>query len=233
MKSTAAARADALPLIRVRFSDCLELIRPRIAAGFCLASAGGLDLARPPHTLVGLALVTGGASCAYRTCQGGRLAPIYATFVSANCQRRKFGDPSKWYHNTIVTRSIGLALNDPFCLDPAGRRGFRDPQVLRGIRDKGRLHETGGRGMSGQTRPTPIRATLNLRPDRRLQYSVRSGRCQGYGRSISSERSALPTTITSSPPRPERVSRHGRGPVTKRKAQGGRARQGPRCSGCG
>jgi hypothetical protein len=66
MKSTAAARADALPLIRVRFSDYLELIRPRIAAlvlftaaaGFCLASAGSLDLARLLHTLVGLTLVT-------------------------------------------------------------------------------------------------------------------------------------------------------------------------------
>jgi hypothetical protein len=30
--------------------------------------------------------------------------------------------------NTIVTRSIGLALNGPFCVDPAGRRGFRDSQ---------------------------------------------------------------------------------------------------------
>jgi hypothetical protein len=32
--------------------------------------------------------------------------------------------------NTIVTRSIGLALNGPFCVDPAGRRGFRYPQVV-------------------------------------------------------------------------------------------------------
>src|ERR1019366_5227119 len=55
----------------------------------------------------------------------------YATFVSANCQRQKFGAPSKRYHNTIVTRSIGLALNGPFCVDPAGRRGFRDPQGKR------------------------------------------------------------------------------------------------------
>src|ERR1019366_8400746 len=30
--------------------------------------------------------------------------------------------------NKIVTRSIGLALNGPFCVDPAGRRGFRDSQ---------------------------------------------------------------------------------------------------------
>jgi hypothetical protein len=57
-----------------------------------------------------------------------RLAHTYATFLSANCQRRKVGAPFKRYLNTIVTRSIGLALNGPFCVDPAGRRGFRDPQ---------------------------------------------------------------------------------------------------------
>jgi protoheme IX farnesyltransferase len=70
MKSTAAARVDALPLIRSRFADYLELTRPRIAAlvlftaaaGFCLASAGAPDLARLLHTLVGTALVTAGAS---------------------------------------------------------------------------------------------------------------------------------------------------------------------------
>jgi hypothetical protein len=32
--------------------------------------------------------------------------------------------------NTIVTPSIGLALNGSFCVDPAGRRCFRDPQVV-------------------------------------------------------------------------------------------------------
>jgi hypothetical protein len=37
-------------------------------------------------------------TCGYRKCQGGRLAPTYATFVSANGQRRKFGAPSKRYH---------------------------------------------------------------------------------------------------------------------------------------
>jgi hypothetical protein len=37
---------------------------------------------------------------------------------------------SKRYLNTIATRSIGLALNGPFCVDPAGRRGFRDPQAF-------------------------------------------------------------------------------------------------------
>ena len=31
--------------------------------------------------------------------------------------------------NTIVTRSIGPAPNGTFCVDPACRRGFRDPQV--------------------------------------------------------------------------------------------------------
>jgi cobalt-zinc-cadmium efflux system outer membrane protein len=31
--------------------------------------------------------------------------------------------------NIIVTGSVGLALNGPYCVDPAGRRGFRDQQV--------------------------------------------------------------------------------------------------------
>jgi hypothetical protein len=31
--------------------------------------------------------------------------------------------------NIIVMRSIGQALNGPFCVDPARRRGFRDPQI--------------------------------------------------------------------------------------------------------
>jgi hypothetical protein len=34
------------------------------------------------------------------------------------------------YLNTIATRSIGRMLNRPFSVDPAGRRGFRDPQVI-------------------------------------------------------------------------------------------------------
>ena len=70
MKITAAVRADAWPLIRSRLADFLELTRPRIAvmvlfttaAGFCLACAGTPDLARLLHTLVGTALVAGGAS---------------------------------------------------------------------------------------------------------------------------------------------------------------------------
>jgi hypothetical protein len=66
--------------------------------------------------------------CPYRKCYCGRLAHTRATSVLANCQRRKFGAPSKRYLNTIVTRSIGLALHGPFCVDPVGRRGSRDPQ---------------------------------------------------------------------------------------------------------
>ncbi|HVS36271.1 MAG TPA: heme o synthase [Gemmataceae bacterium] len=70
MKSTVAARSDAWPLIRSRCAVYLELTRPRIAllvlftaaAGFCLASAGAPDLVRMLHTLIGTALVTGGAS---------------------------------------------------------------------------------------------------------------------------------------------------------------------------
>jgi hypothetical protein len=38
--------------------------------------------------------------------------------------------------NTIVTRSMGLALNSSFCVDPAGRRGFRDPQDIIGRSEK-------------------------------------------------------------------------------------------------
>ena len=51
--------------------------------------------------------------CPYRKCCCGRFAHSRAT--------------------TIVTRSIGLALNGPYCVDPAGRRGFQGPQALREI----------------------------------------------------------------------------------------------------
>jgi hypothetical protein len=42
--------------------------------------------------------------------------------------------------NKIVTRSMGLALNGPFCVDPAGRRGFRDSQVRPGDDDEFEAH---------------------------------------------------------------------------------------------
>src|SRR5262249_19159922 len=61
---------DALPLVRIRFADYVELIRPRIAllilftvaAGFGLASAGAPDPARLLHTVFGTALLVAGAS---------------------------------------------------------------------------------------------------------------------------------------------------------------------------
>jgi ParB-like nuclease domain len=74
-------------------------------------------------------LVAAGLACPYRKCHCGRLAHTPATSVLAHCQRRKLGALSKRYHNTIVTRSIGLALNGSSCVDPAGRRGFRYPQA--------------------------------------------------------------------------------------------------------
>jgi hypothetical protein len=86
---------------------------------------------RPPvpdeiRTLV--VRLAGENPCLYRKCRCGRLAHSRATSVLANWQCRKVGAPSKRYLNTIVTRSIWLALNGPFCVDPAGRRGFRDLQ---------------------------------------------------------------------------------------------------------
>jgi REP element-mobilizing transposase RayT len=54
--------------------------------------------------------------------------------------------PKVWRYfqagNAIVTRSIGLALNGPFCIDPAGRRGFRDPQAAHFSRGVAPWHET-------------------------------------------------------------------------------------------
>ncbi|HEV3263037.1 MAG TPA: heme o synthase [Gemmataceae bacterium] len=70
MKSTVTVCADALPLVRFRFADYVELTRPRIAvmvlfttaAGFALASAGAPDLARLFHTMFGTVLLVAGAS---------------------------------------------------------------------------------------------------------------------------------------------------------------------------
>ena len=70
MKSTLTVGQDALPLVRFRFADYVELTRPRmavlvlftLAAGFGLASAGPVDLARLLHTVFGTALVVAGAS---------------------------------------------------------------------------------------------------------------------------------------------------------------------------
>jgi len=77
MKNTVLVCLDALPLVRFRFADYLQLIRPRIAllvlftvaVGFGLAShssMGGLDaiagLSGLVHTLFGTALVVAGAS---------------------------------------------------------------------------------------------------------------------------------------------------------------------------
>jgi protoheme IX farnesyltransferase len=70
MKSTVTIGLDALPLVRFRIADYVELTRPRmavmllftVAAGFGLASAGAPDLARLLHTVFGTALVVAGAS---------------------------------------------------------------------------------------------------------------------------------------------------------------------------
>src|SRR5947209_10827023 len=70
MKSALTVCPDALPLVRSRIADYVELTRPRIAvlvlfteaAGFCLASAGAPDLARLLHTAIGTALVVAGAT---------------------------------------------------------------------------------------------------------------------------------------------------------------------------
>jgi hypothetical protein len=57
----------------------------------------------------------------WQTCSHSR--DLSVSELSASKVRRSFQAV-----NTIVTRSIGLALNGPFCVDPACRRGFRDPQ---------------------------------------------------------------------------------------------------------
>src|SRR5437667_10861600 len=77
MKSTVSIYLDAPPLVRVRFADYVQLIRPRIAllvlftvaVGFGLASCssasgpqGVVDVSRLLHTLFGTALVVAGAS---------------------------------------------------------------------------------------------------------------------------------------------------------------------------
>src|SRR5580704_5862296 len=70
MKSALTVCPDAMPLVRSRLADYVELTRPRIAvmvlfteaAGFCLASAGAPDLARLLHTVFGTALVVAGAT---------------------------------------------------------------------------------------------------------------------------------------------------------------------------
>jgi len=70
MKSTVTVWPSALPLVRFRCALYVELTRPRIAvlvlftvaAGFGLASAGALDLARLLHTAFGTALLVAGAS---------------------------------------------------------------------------------------------------------------------------------------------------------------------------
>ncbi len=70
MRNTLTVCLDALPLVRFRFADYVELFRPRIAllilftvaAGFGLASAGAPDLARLLHTVLGTALLVAGAS---------------------------------------------------------------------------------------------------------------------------------------------------------------------------
>jgi protoheme IX farnesyltransferase len=77
MKSTVSVYLDALPLVRVRFADYVQLFRPRItllvlftvAVGFGLASCssasgsqGVVDVSRLLHTLFGTALVVAGAS---------------------------------------------------------------------------------------------------------------------------------------------------------------------------
>ena len=76
MKSTVSVYLDALPLVRVRFADYVQLIRPRIAllvlftvaVGYGLASYSSVsgphmvDLSRLLHTLFGTALVVAGAS---------------------------------------------------------------------------------------------------------------------------------------------------------------------------
>jgi protoheme IX farnesyltransferase len=70
MKSALTVSPDAMPLVRSRLADYVELTRLRIAvmvlfteaAGFCLASAGAPDLARLLHTVFGTALVVAGAT---------------------------------------------------------------------------------------------------------------------------------------------------------------------------
>jgi heme o synthase len=70
MKSAVAVPPDALPWVHCHIADYTELIRPRIAvmvlftvaAGFGLASTGGLDPVRLLHTVIGTALVVAGAS---------------------------------------------------------------------------------------------------------------------------------------------------------------------------
>ena len=62
--------AEALPLLRPRWLDFLELTKPRIgvmvlftvAAGALLANRGPLDLAQLFHALVGTAMVASDAS---------------------------------------------------------------------------------------------------------------------------------------------------------------------------
>jgi hypothetical protein len=60
-------------------------------------------------------------TCAY-------LCDLSVGELSAPKVRRSFQAANK-----IVTRSIGLALHGAFCVDPAGRRGFRDPQVSKSV----------------------------------------------------------------------------------------------------
>jgi heme o synthase len=60
----------ALPLVRSRWADYVELTRPRlavmvlftVAAGFCLARASPPALVRLLHTVFGTALVVAGAT---------------------------------------------------------------------------------------------------------------------------------------------------------------------------
>src|SRR5438128_9125471 len=69
MKTTTAV-ADVPFLVQVRVRDYLELTKPRIAvlvlftvaAGALLATRGPFDVALLMHTLIGTALVAGGAS---------------------------------------------------------------------------------------------------------------------------------------------------------------------------
>jgi hypothetical protein len=69
------------------------------------------------------------STCPYRKC----IVPDLLTLARHPCWRIVSAERSALLPsgiiNTIVTRSIGLALTGPFCVDPAGRRGFRDPQA--------------------------------------------------------------------------------------------------------
>ena len=62
----------------------------------------------------------------WQTCSHSR--DIRVGELSAPKVRRSFQAANK-----IVTRSIGIALHGAFCVDPAGRRGFRDLQGNRKI----------------------------------------------------------------------------------------------------